>query len=169
MQEPARTRVAVACTLGRLDKLTACFLLTAAVASAGVACGGHKRDRLSKREWIEQANAICARGDRQIHALGAATTLEQVSRLTARTAQISAGQLRALRGLPSPRLQQTTIEVFLERLAAQGRGVMALSEAAASGDLSMTNRAARALVELGARADRLARALEVHECLSNDG
>jgi hypothetical protein len=141
-----------------------------ATALGATACGSASGEgQLSKREWTTQANAICARGDRRIHALGSAMTLEEVSRVVGRTSEIFAEQLRALRRLRPPASEQRTVEAFLERVAAQVRGVMSVAAAAASGDSLAADRAGERLPRLAARTDELATALGVHECLSDDG
>jgi hypothetical protein len=72
--------------------------------------GGEGAEPLSKSEWIEQADEICAQADEDIEALGDPTTLDEIGELTDEASGISRGALADLRALRPPEEDQATVD-----------------------------------------------------------
>jgi hypothetical protein len=124
---------------------------------------------LPRSVWIARANAICARGDREIHALGGATALPALARVLERTARISDRQLTELKALRSDPSQHAAVETILDGMQRVNTALGDLVFAARSGDQSRVDRAAGRLLALERKDDRLVAGYGLHECLSNDG
>ncbi|MCL4290657.1 MAG: hypothetical protein KJ051_10335 [Thermoleophilia bacterium] len=111
----------------------------AALALAGVAagCGGGDGggDRLTKDEYIAQADAICKAANEKIDALGEPETMEEIATLAADAIEIQEGSLAELRALKPPEEDEATLNeayALVEQQVEVGKKVKAAAEA---GDL----------------------------------
>jgi hypothetical protein len=82
-------------------------VVAAVVALAG--CGGGGDDRLTKAEYIAQADAICQEANAKIEALGAPETLADLAAMGQQSVQISEQQLAKLRALRPPAEDEATL------------------------------------------------------------
>jgi hypothetical protein len=134
------------------------------------ACAGEARAQsLSRERWIERADAICARADDETHALGDATTLEELAGLTDATERVVRRQLAELRALRPRPAEAASVNEILEGLARVNAALGDLRRAAASGSWSRVDAAGRRVLALSKKADRLVSAYGLQECLSDDG
>jgi hypothetical protein len=142
-----------------------------AVLALGLAGCAHcaQAKPLPRRVWLAHANAICARGDREIHALGGATTMPALARLLEKTVRISNRQLAELRALRPEPLQRPAVRDILVSMEHVNDVLSELARAAAQADGAHVDELARALRRLQHRADGLVARYGVHECLSDDG
>ena len=123
---------------------------------------------LPRQDWVARANAICKRADREIHALGGATTLDQLTRLLQESDRISDRQLDELRRLRPEAKELGTVTAILDSMARADSALDAVQAAAQSRNWSQVEAEARRLRALSKQADRLVARYGVHECLSGN-
>ena len=110
----------------------------AALALAGVAtgCGGGGGDeRLSKEEYIAQADAICKQANEEIDALGEPSSLEEIATLAADAIEIQTKSLADLRALKPPEADEAKLNeayALIDQQVGLGKEIL---EAAEAGDL----------------------------------
>jgi hypothetical protein len=126
--------------------------------------GGEGAEPLSKSEWIEKADEICAQADEDIEALGDPTTLDEIGELTDEASGISRGALADLRALRPPEEDQATVDEMLDLVEQQiGIGEQ-IGEAARNGDEAEVQRLAAEAEPLEAQADELGRQYGLDDC-----
>ncbi len=111
----------------------------AALALAGVAagCGGGDGggDRLTKDEYIAQADAICKAANEKIDALGEPETMEEIATLAADAIEIQTKSLADLRALKPPEADEAKLNeayALIDQQVGLGKEIL---EAAKAGDL----------------------------------
>jgi hypothetical protein len=144
--------------------------LTALLLVSLTGCGENAQARpLPRRAWVERANAICARADRQIHALGGATTLDQLARVLEETARVSDRELAELRALRPEPVQARPVSEILDNLERANAALHDMRPAAKSGSWSRVDAQARRMQALSKKADRLVDSYGLHECRRTTG
>jgi hypothetical protein len=140
-------------------RLTAISFLLLALA----ACGGGDDGR-AKAEWIAGADAICARVNSEIDALGEADTLAEIAEYAASVRPIAERQLTDLANLEAPKEDREAIQAMLA-LVAQGVEKTGQIEAAARrGDAEATFVLVDEIESLTKRANALAREYGLADC-----
>lgn len=140
----------------------------ASIAGAGVlllgACGGDGEERLSKADWIEQADAICARASEDVEALTEPTKLDEIPEFTDTASEISRDALSDLRALQPPEEDQTTVDEMLDLVEQQIEIGEQIGEAAADGDQDEVQRLADETDPIENEADEKARQYGLDDC-----
>jgi hypothetical protein len=142
----------------------------AAVAAAGMlvlaGCGGDGDggERLSKDEWIEQADAICAQANEDVEALEEPTALDEIAAFTDEASGISREALADLRALRPPEEDQATVDEMLDLVEQQIEIGEQIGEAAADGDQAEVQRLAAEAEPIEAEANEQARAYGLADC-----
>lgn len=143
----------------------------ASIAGAGVlflaACGGDGGERLSKDEWIEQADAICAQADEDVEALTEPTQLDEIPEFTDTASEISRGALSDLRALQPPEEDQATVDEMLDLVKHQIEIGEQIGEAAEDGDQDEVQRLADESDPIESEADEKARQYGLKDCGSD--
>lgn len=119
--------------------------------------------------WSVRANAICDRWDHAVHRLGSARTLPDVSRTTALAATLADRFTNQLDQLEPPPHERRTEREFILAIRRTADSLRDLSRAAGTNSRAATDQAATDLKRAVRSADRLAVALTVKQCRSNDG
>jgi hypothetical protein len=143
--------------------------ISAAVLLVLAGCGGDgdEAEPLSKSEWIEQANEICAQADVDIEALGDPATLDEIGELTDEASGISRDALADLRALRPPEEDQATVDQMLDLVEQQIEIGEQIGEAARNGDEAEVRRLAAEAQPLEAQADEMGRQYGLDDC-AND-
>lgn len=142
----------------------------AGIAAAGLlllaACGGGDDggERLSKSEWIEQADAICAQADEDVDALTEPSTLDEIPEFTETASEISREALTELRALQPPEEDQATVDEMLDLVEQQIELGEQIGEAASDGDQEEVQRLAAEAEPLEAEANEKARQYGLEDC-----
>jgi hypothetical protein len=140
----------------------------ASIGGAGVlllaACGGDGGERLSKAEWIEQADAICARASEDVEALTEPTKLDEIPEFTDTASEISRDALSDLRALQPPEEDQTTVDEMLDLVEQQIEIGEQIGEAAEDGDQDEVQRLADETDPIENEADEKARQYGLNDC-----
>jgi predicted nucleic acid-binding Zn-ribbon protein len=131
---------------------------------AGCGGGGDEAEPLTKSEWIEQADEICAQADEDIEALGNPTTLDEIGELTDEASGISRDALADLRALQPPEEDQETVDQMLDLVEQQIEIGEQIGEAARSGDEAEVRRLAAEAQPLEDQADELGRRYGLVDC-----
>jgi hypothetical protein len=131
---------------------------------AGCGGGGDEAEPLSKSEWIEQADEICAQADEDIEALGDPTTLDEIGELTDEASGISRDALADLRALRPPEEDQATVDQMLDLVEQQIEIGEQIGEAARNGDEAEVRRLAAEAQPLEAQADEIGRQYGLDDC-----
>ena len=130
--------------------------------------GGGGDDRLSKEEFIAEADAICKQANEQIDALGE-PTLENIDEYLADAEAISREQLGQLRALKPPAADEATLngayDLIEQQIALAADGVEALK----SGDQAAFEQVNAQITTIEAEADQIARDYGLQECGKEGG
>lgn len=143
--------------------------LAALVAAAlgAAACGGGgggEGERLTKAEYIAQADAICKDVNDRLDALGAAESIEEFAELAASAVEIQEDGLADLKELKPPEEDQATIDEALALLDQQLALSQQIQEAAAAGDEAKVEELIAQIEPIDSEADQLAVEYGLTEC-----
>lgn len=139
----------------------------AALALAGVAAGcggGGGGDRLSKEEYIAQADAICKAANEKIDALGEPETMEEIATLAADAIEIQEESLADLRALEPPEADEAKLNeayALIDQQVGLGKEIL---EAAESGDLEKIQEILAEGEPIDDQADAIATEYGLTEC-----
>jgi hypothetical protein len=131
---------------------------------AGCGGGGDGGERLSKDEWIEEADAICARADEEVGALTEPSTLDEIPEFTESASEISREALADLRALQPPEEDQATVDEMLDLVEQQIELGEQIGEAARDGDQEEVQRLAAEAEPLEGEANEKARQYGLEDC-----
>lgn len=137
----------------------------AAVALAAlvvVACGGE--ERLSKREFLRQADAICATYERRLDTVPRPRTLRDVPPFIERGLPLAKEELAKLEELRPPEGDEAEVERLLTQVKETIAELERLRDAAAARDRAAAQAAAARVEEASDRAAKLAREYGFAEC-----
>lgn len=138
-------------------------LLLLPLAAVAVACGGGD-DRLSREELQSRVNAICAKVDRQLQALGEPESIDEVAEFARKATSLAREGVAELRALEPPEDDERQYDRFL----AEGDRVVALSrrleKAAEEADAEALEQILQEARDSEERSDRVARDLGFDEC-----
>jgi len=144
-----------------------------AVALAGAGCGGDDEtagggESLTKAEWIERADAICADAQERIQGLGdPGADLSKLADLTSDAKQILEDEVAAIRDLGAPEGDEDEVEAMLGQVEKGAGASDALIDAATAGDIEKLQEITAGDSEFSkasAEADRLASEYGLKEC-----
>ena len=138
--------------------------LAVALAAAGCGAGDGGGDRLTKEEYIAQADAICKQANEEIDALGEPATLEEIVTLAASAIEIQEESLAELRALKPPEEDEATLNEaydLVEQQVEVGKQVKAAAEA---GDMETIQTLIAENDPLDEQADQIALDYGLTEC-----
>jgi hypothetical protein len=140
---------------------------TLAAAAALAGCGGgdgEGGDRLSKEDYIRQADALCLEADQRIEALGDPTTAEEAVAFTRDATAIAEEQLARLRALRPPEEDEATLEEAYDLLEQQIEVGRQLGDAIDANDEARAQELIRQGDDLNERANEIADDYGMAEC-----
>jgi hypothetical protein len=132
-------------------------------------CGEPEREertdeRLTKEEFVEQADAICAEYDRRLDALPDPENVRGIADVANQAFPIAQEGIRKLRELRPPEELEPQVERWLRLNDANARAIHALAEAAENADTQRVQEIASDAAENERRADALAKEIGLVEC-----
>jgi hypothetical protein len=142
-------------------------LLAAACGSDGDANGNGESERLTKEEYIAQADAICKEANDRIEALSEPQSAEELAELGEQVVAIGEEQLGRLRELRPPLADESTINGAYELLEQQLAVANDLVDAARDGDVDRVQELLAQGNQLNEQADRIADDYGLQECGSD--
>ena len=137
--------------------------LAAAALAAGCG-GGGGGDRLTKEEYIQQADAICADATEQIDAIGEPQTLEDLAAMTKQAVAIAAAQLEKLRALVPPEEIEEQVNRAYDLLEQQNGVADEIAAAAEAGDAEKIQQLVDEAAPLEQEGDDIAANIGLQEC-----
>jgi hypothetical protein len=149
-------RVSVAALVG--------VLLLLATACGG---GGGGGARLSKQEFQTQANAICAKYDKQLQAIGSPTSIDEIPDLVDQILVIVDKEIDEVSALNPPEELQSDFDKMLAATDRTKAAAADLSEAAKAGDQAAVQQALEEGNAASRDADELAAKLGLTDCNSS--
>jgi hypothetical protein len=141
--------------------LGALVVLAALAAGCGSDGGG---ESLSREEWIAQADAICAKGARELEALGEPASAAELIELTSNAVEVVERQLAKLRALRPPAEAEADYARMLDLTAEQVEIARKISDAAKDGDAGAIQDLVREGQAVDNKVDAVARKYEFEEC-----
>jgi prophage DNA circulation protein len=143
--------------------------LALVVALAAAACGESKGgDRLSKEDYVRQADAICTTYEKRLDALPEPKTIDEVETLATKAKPIAEDGQAALRRLRPPVELEEDVDAWLELNQANVDAIDDLGAAAADSDEAEAQAVSKRAVENERKADALAERLGLVACSAED-
>jgi hypothetical protein len=139
-------------------------LVTAVLVVAG--CGGRGGGRLSKEDYAKQADAICAKYNRKIQALGAPKSLADLPGFAAKALKLTRQGNDELKGLQPPKSEEQTAKEWIAHNDLVAKAVADLRDAAKKNDRAEIRSALRRGQAANRTANALARDLGLRVCAS---
>jgi hypothetical protein len=140
-------------------------LVPLAAALALVGCGGGGGgDRLSKAEFVSQADAICTEYEAKLNALGTPQNADQLAEFAEKAVPIAREGRDELGELRPPEDLQETYDAWLEQGDRAIEIVEDLRDAAEDGDTAEIQRIAQEAEAADSEANRLAGQLGLEAC-----
>jgi hypothetical protein len=130
-------------------------------------CGGDGEARLSEREFQTQANAICAKYDKQLKAIGSPTSIEEIPDLVDQALVILDKEIDEISALNPPEELQSDFDKMLAATDRTKAAATDLSEAAKAGDQAAVQKALEEGNAASDDADELAANLGLTDCNSS--
>ena len=137
--------------------------LVLAVGATASACGGGD-DRLSQEEFRQQANAICAKYDAKIQALGSPASPSEIPDFVRRGIPLLRQGIAELRALKPPAELEGDVDRMLDETAKAIPAAQSLVDAAEKGDAAAVQKAIAEAQAASDASDRLATDLELDKC-----
>ena len=134
------------------------------VLAALAGCGGSGGDRLSRAEFISQADAICTEYEEKLNALGTPQNTEELAEFADKALPIAEDGRDELGELRPPEDLQDTYDAWLEQGDRAIQIVEDLREAAEDGDTAEIQRIAREAEAADTEANRLAEQIGFEQC-----
>ncbi len=143
-------------------------LLAAGCMSAGGSTDGSDTDtRLTKAEYLKQADLICARFDSQLDGLPEPNTLEELAAMAAEAKPIAEAGVERLRMLEPPAELEKQVEAWLELNDANVDAIGRLQEAAETGKETAVQQVAAEATDNETKADALAAEIGLDDCAAS--
>jgi predicted nucleic acid-binding Zn-ribbon protein len=133
--------------------------------SAG--CGGGE-DRLSTAEFQERVNAICAKYDKQVDAIGAPSSVEEIPAYVAKVLPIVEREVDEMKAVEPPEEDQEAFDAMIGEAEGALEAGRDLSDAAEENDQAAIEQALNEGNAASDRADEHARELGLTECVNTD-
>ena len=128
----------------------------------GAGCGGG--DRLSKAEFQQRANAICAKYQKRIDALGQPQSIDEVSKWVDKVIPLVEAEIDEMDDLKPPEEDQETFDQMIAKAEETRDAGEELGNAAEKNDQAAVQAALEKGQKSGDEADRLAGELELDDC-----
>ncbi len=143
-------------------------ILAAAALVSGCAGGGGS-DRLTKEEYIKQADAICAESIEKIKALGEPQDLAGLAALSKQAVEIAEDQLAQLRALVPPEEIEEQVNRAYDLVDQQNDVARQIVAAAESGDTAEVQQLVEEAAPLAQEGDDIAANIGLQVCGSDGG
>jgi hypothetical protein len=128
-------------------------------------CGGGGSDtRLSREEFESQANAICAKYQKQLHAIGTPSSVEEIPDLVEQALAILNKEVAEIAALNPPADMQTEFDAMIEASNNTKAAANDLSQAAKDGDQAAVQKALDEGNAASKKADQIATQLGLDSC-----
>ena len=128
-------------------------------------CGGGGSDtRLSREEFESQANAICAKYQKQLHAIGTPSSVEEIPDLVEQALAILNKEVAEIAALSPPADMQTEFDAMIEASNNTKAAANDLSQAAKDGDQAAVQKALDEGNAASKKADQIATQLGLDSC-----
>lgn len=135
------------------------------LAGLAAGCGDEGGDdRLSREEFVRQADAICAEYDRRLEELPDPANVDDLKALAAQAFPIAQEGIRRLRALRPPEALARDVTRWLRLNDANVRSIHRLEEAAERGATREVQQIASEAADNEERADALAKEIGLREC-----
>jgi hypothetical protein len=131
-------------------------------------CGGGGEEPLSKAEFQSQANAICAKYEKQLKALGTPSSIEEIPDLVEQALAVLNKEIDEIAALNPPEDLQSDFDKMIAASNETKAAADDLSAAAKSGDQAAVQQALEDGNAASKEADQLAAGLGLSECNAND-
>jgi len=147
---------------------SAALLVGALVLLFAAACGGGGGDtRLSREEFESQANAICAKYQKQLNAVGAPSSVDEIPDFVEQALAILNKEIAEIGALNPPTDMQTDFDAMIEASNNTKDAADDLSAAAKAGDQAAVQKALDEGNAASKKADQIATQLGLSECNAN--
>jgi hypothetical protein len=140
------------------------LLLLGALALGAAGCGGDGGDRLSKGEFIRQADAVCTKYEARLDALGQPTNVTELRAFADKALPIAKDGREELGKLEPPAELEDTYDAWLDQGDEAIDIVERLREAAADGDQAEIQEIGQDAQRADAEANRLAAQIGFEQC-----
>jgi hypothetical protein len=128
-------------------------------------CGGGGSDaRLTREEFESQANAICAKYEKQLDALGTPASIEEIPDLVDQALAILNKEIDEIAALNPPADMQTEFDALIEASNNTKAAADDLSQAAKDGDQAAVQKALDEGSAASDKADQIATELGLDSC-----
>ena len=128
-------------------------------------CGGGGSDaRLSREEFESQANAICAKYQKQLNAVGNPSSIEEIPDLVEQALAILNKEIAEIAALNPPADMQTEFDAMIEASNNTKAAADDLSQAAKDGDQAAVQKALDEGNAASKKADQIATQLGLDSC-----
>jgi hypothetical protein len=141
--------------------------LVGVLALLAAGCGGGGEEPLSKAEFQSQANAICAKYEKQLNALGAPSSIDEIPDLVQQALVILNKEIDEIAALNPPDELQSDFDKLIAASNKTKAAANDLSAAAKSGDQAAVQQALEDGNAASDEADQLATGLGLGECNTN--
>jgi hypothetical protein len=141
--------------------------LVGVVALFAAGCGGGGEEPLSKAEFQSQANAICAKYEKQLKALGTPSSIEEIPDLVEQALAVLNKEIDEIAALNPPEDLQSDFDKMIAASNKTKAAADDLSAAAKSGDQAAVQQALEDGNAASKEADQLAAGLGLSECNAN--
>lgn len=138
--------------------------IAVAVLAAGCGGGGGGGNRLTKEEYITQADAICKAANAKIDALGTPATLDEIAKLAEQATSIQQQALDDLRALKPPAEDEATLNKAYDLVEQQVTFGKQIEEAAKAGDQAKIQEIVAQVTPINQQADQIAKDYGLVEC-----
>jgi hypothetical protein len=151
--------------LGAMRGSVAALVGVLALLAAG--CGGGGEEPLSKADFQSQANAICAKYEKQLNALGTPSSIDEIPDLVQQALVILNKEIDEIAALNPPDELQSDFDKMIAASNKTKAAANDLSAAAKSGDQAAVQKALEDGNAASDEADQLATGLGLGECNTN--
>ena len=127
-------------------------------------CGGGGDTRLSREEFESQANAICAKYQKQLDGLGTPSSVEEIPDLVEQALAILNKEVAEITTLSPPADMQTEFDAMIEASNNTKAAANDLSQAAKDGDQAAVQKALDEGNAASKKADQIATQLGLDSC-----
>jgi hypothetical protein len=139
------------------------LVLALATTLALVGCGGEAK-RLSREEYAQKADAICAEGNRKTEQLPSPGNLPELADVTNKTLDILDDALNELRKLKPPKDEQKLVDQWFAQFETLKDDLAEIRDKARANDLAGVQEVAERAQNHNARANELGTTLGMSVC-----
>jgi hypothetical protein len=138
--------------------------LVGVLALLAAGCGGGGEEPLSKAEFQSQANAICAKYEKQLNALGTPSSIDEIPDLVQQALVILNKEIDEIAALNPPADLQTEFDALIEASNNTKAAADDLSQAAKDGNQAAVQKALDEGNAASDKADQIATELGLDSC-----